>query len=354
MARRSARGMLMSSASMGTERISSAKSTQPCTVCNAPATLKCSGCLRVWYCCADHQKQDWRAGHKQACKTVLPVRYEKSDAPYAQYWDMCEDKEGTWRAYVPHTDGSLTIRKACCEIGNRAVMMTWRAFVQHVLKISALTLSKKETKLVEFWAYAPKRHSWSCLRGSATYLASRVIGGSFRHQGMPMIEGEDLCRRGDRAMQAIIPIESTNWARYAILDYVLNILLPPLLTVECFSETDVKALAGIPDADGINHGIPLRGKVHEWCEDLALANHVPTRCNFEGGMSSERMKKNLPFPDGKAWLAVFLKVRAAVCAELGITLYRHLPIDLAKSEPLLAAALCQSRADCPPCVAESD
>jgi len=145
MARRPARGYIFGQASSGCERFSSAKPTQPCAVCNALARMKCSACLMAWYCCADHQKKDCQEGHKKSCQMLSLVSYEETDAPRAHYWDMCEDKEGKWRAYLPSTDGSLTIRNACFEIGNRAVMMTWRSFVQTVVDSTPLVYPKKKS-----------------------------------------------------------------------------------------------------------------------------------------------------------------------------------------------------------------
>eukprot|EP00096_Caligus_rogercresseyi_P012366 TRINITY_DN5148_c0_g1_i1.p1 TRINITY_DN5148_c0_g1~~TRINITY_DN5148_c0_g1_i1.p1 ORF type:complete len:543 (-),score=128.12 TRINITY_DN5148_c0_g1_i1:82-1710(-) len=37
-----------------------------CDLCDAPATLKCGACQRVWYCSRDHQKKKWKE-HKIIC-----------------------------------------------------------------------------------------------------------------------------------------------------------------------------------------------------------------------------------------------------------------------------------------------
>ena len=34
--------------------------------CKNDATRLCSGCKKVYYCCQDHQKQDWLS-HRQVC-----------------------------------------------------------------------------------------------------------------------------------------------------------------------------------------------------------------------------------------------------------------------------------------------
>ena len=41
-----------------------------CAVCHATAGLSvCSGCNTVWYCCREHQSEDWKA-HKRECKRL--------------------------------------------------------------------------------------------------------------------------------------------------------------------------------------------------------------------------------------------------------------------------------------------
>lgn len=37
-----------------------------CFVCKKLSSLKCSNCVKVYYCSAQHQKQDWKR-HKQQC-----------------------------------------------------------------------------------------------------------------------------------------------------------------------------------------------------------------------------------------------------------------------------------------------
>jgi hypothetical protein len=38
-----------------------------CQVCAVDCNMACSGCRQVYYCGADHQKQDWKE-HKKTCK----------------------------------------------------------------------------------------------------------------------------------------------------------------------------------------------------------------------------------------------------------------------------------------------
>ena len=41
---------------------------KPCVVCNRETRNKCGGCREVRYCAREHQKQDWKVGHKRTCK----------------------------------------------------------------------------------------------------------------------------------------------------------------------------------------------------------------------------------------------------------------------------------------------
>lgn len=42
--------------------------TSVCKVCGISADLKCGGCKIAVYCGRDHQKFDWKSGHKNQCK----------------------------------------------------------------------------------------------------------------------------------------------------------------------------------------------------------------------------------------------------------------------------------------------
>jgi len=45
------------------------KDQQKCVKCNAISTMKCGGCMKVFYCSRVHQKLDWNT-HKNLCETV--------------------------------------------------------------------------------------------------------------------------------------------------------------------------------------------------------------------------------------------------------------------------------------------
>eukprot|EP00794_Sanderia_malayensis_P020589 gene20589-22620_t len=38
-----------------------------CQVCGYPSSMQCSACKAVFYCSKDHQKLDWKEGHKSGC-----------------------------------------------------------------------------------------------------------------------------------------------------------------------------------------------------------------------------------------------------------------------------------------------
>jgi len=45
------------------------KDQQKCVICDVISTMKCGGCMKVFYCSKDHQKLDWKT-HKNLCETV--------------------------------------------------------------------------------------------------------------------------------------------------------------------------------------------------------------------------------------------------------------------------------------------
>ena len=42
-----------------------------CAICGTLSKLRCSKCVRVFYCGAEHQKLDWKA-HKKICASKPP------------------------------------------------------------------------------------------------------------------------------------------------------------------------------------------------------------------------------------------------------------------------------------------
>lgn len=38
-----------------------------CFVCKELSSLKCSNCVKIFYCSAKHQRQDWKR-HKRECR----------------------------------------------------------------------------------------------------------------------------------------------------------------------------------------------------------------------------------------------------------------------------------------------
>ncbi len=45
-------------------------SERVCALCHATATRKCSACKVAWYCSHGCQRQDWRSGHREACRQL--------------------------------------------------------------------------------------------------------------------------------------------------------------------------------------------------------------------------------------------------------------------------------------------
>jgi len=42
---------------------------RPCNVCGKFTRSKCSNCRVAYYCCSDHQKQDWKECHNVVCSS---------------------------------------------------------------------------------------------------------------------------------------------------------------------------------------------------------------------------------------------------------------------------------------------
>jgi hypothetical protein len=40
---------------------------EQCQICNQQCTTRCERCKEFYYCCKQHQKQDWKQAHKYEC-----------------------------------------------------------------------------------------------------------------------------------------------------------------------------------------------------------------------------------------------------------------------------------------------
>jgi len=65
-----------------------------CAVCDKAATSQCSGCRAVMYCCEAHQREDWKAVHRELC-----TRGDTSSTD-AAIGDSIEQKESTFRRVI--------------------------------------------------------------------------------------------------------------------------------------------------------------------------------------------------------------------------------------------------------------
>ena len=46
------------------------KGVKLCVVCDAPCKQRCSQCKVPYYCSVEHQRQDWKNGHKAVCQDL--------------------------------------------------------------------------------------------------------------------------------------------------------------------------------------------------------------------------------------------------------------------------------------------
>ena len=44
-----------------------------CNVCSRDSRLQCSACFSVYYCGQEHQRQDWKQGHKATCQRPYKI-----------------------------------------------------------------------------------------------------------------------------------------------------------------------------------------------------------------------------------------------------------------------------------------
>ncbi len=56
-----------------------AQATKTCAVCGQGATKVCSRCKSLSYCSRAHQKEGWKAGHKQVCQGAKPPHDDKEE-----------------------------------------------------------------------------------------------------------------------------------------------------------------------------------------------------------------------------------------------------------------------------------
>ena len=55
------------------------KGPAPCVICGTMTATRCSACQSRFYCSKEHQLEDWRKGHKQACKDLQDAKVTQKD-----------------------------------------------------------------------------------------------------------------------------------------------------------------------------------------------------------------------------------------------------------------------------------
>lgn len=55
--------------------------TGKCQVCDKDSKSRCSGCVQVFYCSADHQRKDWKT-HKPKCSPMKIAHNDKVGRHY--------------------------------------------------------------------------------------------------------------------------------------------------------------------------------------------------------------------------------------------------------------------------------
>jgi hypothetical protein len=109
-------------------------------------------------------------------------------------------------------------------------------------------------------------------------------------------------------------------------------------------------------SDALNDSM-LSNQVIWWCLDLALWHHMPSRVNGKSGFEAaiEPCRHWSGGKTGQAdcangWTALFIKVRGALLASLGLEEDDDMPLKLAQENPTLLKALVEAKSDAPPCL----
>ncbi|GAA6009879.1 hypothetical protein JCM10207_002143 [Rhodosporidiobolus poonsookiae] len=67
--------------------------THECSVCDAPAQMRCSACKTTWYCSAEHQKLVWKGSHEALCgkddNEFLPPPFNDEERALAAKFEHC-------------------------------------------------------------------------------------------------------------------------------------------------------------------------------------------------------------------------------------------------------------------------
>ncbi|XP_037540196.1 zinc finger MYND domain-containing protein 12 [Nematolebias whitei] len=59
-----------------------------CELCESEAHLQCTKCRVTYYCCAEHQQDDWEGIHERICQFLVPIR-----TPTALQQGSCEENQ---------------------------------------------------------------------------------------------------------------------------------------------------------------------------------------------------------------------------------------------------------------------
>ncbi|KZW00905.1 hypothetical protein EXIGLDRAFT_761200 [Exidia glandulosa HHB12029] len=118
-----------------------------CAICAYPATSRCSGCTRVFYCSQEHQKKGWE-NHKRLCKIYQRQRAGES-IPADTYCGLCGKTGGPF------------MKTRCCnrticngyEDGVRNLTGLWAIRMEAALGITTDTLVARGTRTAEMVAW---------------------------------------------------------------------------------------------------------------------------------------------------------------------------------------------------------
>jgi len=335
------------------------KPAAACEVCDGAAVQKCGKCKSAWYCSVDCQTIHWKSTHKLLCGKSPIVEPESLDLPWEFFWKMPDDLNFAWRAYDPSTDGVLTIGR-CRILACRAVRTAWHGFVSALHSEQPGRLSHDEWELVKRWIFLDWdtgfNHFDDCFYGFAVYMFHRIFGAKLNLASMS--DFPSPYAPADKEAAAVrVPLELCPIAQRAMLDFVLNILVPPMTVMHACRDTDFISYDGSPD-----------GKRDHWATHkvavLSLSRRMSTLgcCWYEAVVpcrhtlsifgSTQTHESSRAF--GIKWLVAFIKLRSLAYEILGVTPDQDLFRRLSKTNPLLIRALGASQADGPPCLDVGD
>eukprot|EP00698_Gefionella_okellyi_P009329 TRINITY_DN2364_c0_g2_i2.p1 TRINITY_DN2364_c0_g2~~TRINITY_DN2364_c0_g2_i2.p1 ORF type:complete len:181 (+),score=18.59 TRINITY_DN2364_c0_g2_i2:35-544(+) len=114
-----------------------------CTVCGQTTQFCCSSCFATFYCCEQHQLEDWHSRHKFSCKPALQQRTETEQNDSVEATEDLSVLRAKASECLQHSQfvSAVTYAQRCYDISSRAALAGGQGAIVDCLLLSNALVS---------------------------------------------------------------------------------------------------------------------------------------------------------------------------------------------------------------------